>query len=318
MNTEVQKFSMMVAAGLIALGGVAFLQGEGPAVLGPFLSKGTAVKRPSLIRVRAGDPELTAEAALAMRVKSGETLYERNGETRLPIASLTKLMSALLLVEREAPLAKVIFSERAKGAGKTEDKRSAVPAGEAMKAEDVIKMLLISSDGDAAWAAAEYAAVAAESALERAGFEDRIAAFVRRMNDRAQTLGLANTRFANPAGNDNPENYSTARDLAHLAAFIAEERPELWAASRIQETFVFGASGGRYGLVNTNPLLGEYPAIFGSKTGFDDEARGALLLLYQLAPDDFVALVLLRSRDRVEDGREFIRWLEESFVIESK
>ena len=307
----------MIASGLIALGGVAFLQGKGPAMLGPFPKNGEITNRPALIRVRAGDPELTAEAALAMRIKSGETLYERNAEARLPIASLTKLMSALLLAEQEAPLALVPFSERAKKAGKPEDKRSAVPAGEAIKTEDVIKMLLISSDGDAAWAAAEHTAAAGELALAGAGFEERTAAFVSRMNDRAKALGLENTRFANPAGNDNPENYSTARDLARLAAFIAEEWPGLWAASRIQETFVFGASGGRYGLANTNPLLGEYPAIFGSKTGFDDEARGALLLLYQLAPDDLVTLVLLRSRNRIEDGREFIRWLESSFVIES-
>lgn len=283
----------------------------------PTISGLARVKVPRLVRVAGGEPPIRAEAALALRLTTGEALYERNAGERLAIASLTKLMTALVAAELGRPLDPVTFSPAAKEIGDTDDKRSSAPAGEALRLEDVLKMLLISSDNDAAYALSEHAAPLVAPETSATLFQERIAAFVGRMNARARELGLEDTRFANPAGRDEPGNYSTARDLAKLAAAIAERHPELWALTRIQETFVFGAGGRRYGLVNTNPLLAEFPAIYGSKTGFDDGARGALLILYQIAPQDLAALVLLRSPDRFGDGRAFIRWVEESFVVES-
>ena len=311
---EVRKFAMIIAAGLISLAGVALLRGGGPATIAELKMRERLPTGPRIIRVKAGDPDLTAEAAIALRLKTGETLYEREADRRLPVASLTKLMTALLLAEAGDPLSLVEFSAEAKEAGGPDGKRSAVVAGDRLKAEDVTKLLLASSDADAAYAAAEYVAGAGEPA---ANFEERVRRFVGRMNERARALGLANTSFSNPAGTDGPDNFSSARDLSALAGEIERARPEIFAASRIIETFVFGASGARYGVVNTNPLLAEFPALLGSKTGFDDEARGALLLLYRLAPTDPVALVILRSADRFADGREFLEWLESSFVIES-
>ena len=76
-------------------------------------------------------------------------------------------------------------------------------------------------------------------------------------------------------------------------------------------------AGRRYGIVNTNPLLEEFPAVYGSKTGFDDLARGALLMVYRLSAQEPIAIVVLRSPDRTSDGRAAIRWLESSFMLES-
>lgn len=273
--------------------------------------------RPRLVRVGAGELAVTAEAALIRRLATGETLYEQNAEERLPIASLTKLMTALVLVEEARPLEEIEFSEAAKRIGEADDKRSAARPGERFRAEDALRMLLISSDNDAAYAAAEHVAILRQPELSGKAFEERIGPFVELMNDRAVELGLLHTRFSNPAGSDDADNYSSASDLARLAAFIAHERPELWAISRVQETFVFSASGRRLGLVNTNPLLAEFPAIYGSKTGFEDAARGALLVIYQLARDEEITVVLLRSADRFADGRAALRWLDETFVIES-
>ena len=180
----------------------------------------------------------------------------------------------------------------------------------------MIKALLVSSDNDAAYAAAEYVAVRSHPELTTASFEERVKEFVNAMNDRARDIALANTRFSNPTGRDDPENFSTARDIAALADHIRLHRPELWAVTRIQETFAFSKSGRRYGVVTTSPLLGEFPALYGSKTGFDDEAKGALVMLYQMAPDDLVVIVLLRSRDRFGDGRTLLRWVESSFMLE--
>ena len=273
---------------------------------------------PRLIRKGPGEPDLNAEAVLVARFRNGEVLYQRNAEGRLPIASLTKLMTALIVAETTEPLAEIEFSEAAKGAGPADEKRSSVKIGERLKTEDVVKLLLVSSDTDAAYAAAEHAAGRSKAVPAGAPFPERLRAFVARMNETAAALGLQSTHFANPTGSDEAMNFSTPSDLAALARTIWQSHPELWAITRIRETFVFGRDGERYGVVNTNPLLGEYPAIYGSKTGFEDEAKGALLLLYNLAPNDPIAIVLLRSRDRFADGRAAIGWLEEHFAIESK
>lgn len=270
--------------------------------------------------VRTGEAELTvsAEGILIERLTTGEELFVRAADERLPIASLTKLMTALVLAEHSRPLDEITFSADAKQAGEPDDKRSSVPAGERLRAEDVARMLMISSDTDAAYAAAEHVILKRDPALLDAEFTTRIGAFVGLMNQRAFSLGLADTRFANPSGQDDPENYSSARDLARLADAIRGEHPELWSYSRTAETFIFGAAGQRYGLVNTNPLLLRFPAIFGSKTGFEDEARGTLVVLYEIARGDPVAIVLLRSRARASDGEAAIRWLEANFQLESK
>lgn len=278
-----------------------------------------AAPKPSAPRVlrKAGapPPDVSATAVRIERLKTGEVLFERESGRRLPIASLTKLMTALVLAESVEPLREIPFSAQARGAGNPDEKRSAVLAGDTLKVEDVLKLLLVSSDADAAYAAAEYVAVLKRPELDDAPFGEQIRAFVALMNERAGALGLADTRFANPGGSDDPENYSTARDLARLAASITERRPEFWAATRIRETFVFGASGRRYGVINTNPLLGEYPAIYGSKTGFDDDAQGTLAMLYRLSPDELIAIVLLKSYDRFGDGRTLIQWLESNFTV---
>ncbi len=271
---------------------------------------------PRFIRVGTGEPAIRADAVLVKRMKSGEVLFERNAGERLPMASLTKLMTALLLVELGEPLALVEFSEAAKSALQPDDKKSSVRAGDNLRAEDILKLLIISSDSDAAYAAAEHVAIAEQPLLRDASFRERLDFFAALMNERARALGLSDTQFSNPTGNDDPAQFSTAHDLARLAGIIVASHPELWTFSRTQELFVFGRDGERYGVVNTNPLLAEYPAIYGSKTGFDDEAKGTLLLLYQIAPGDLVASVLLSSPDRFSDGRALIRWLEASFQFE--
>ena len=259
------------------------------------------------------DPAVRAEAVAVVWLKTDEMLFARNPDARLPIASITKLMTALAFADAVGPLAPVVISDSAKRVGEEDEKRSALPAGEQVKAEDLLKLLIISSDGDAAYAAAEY--VGGLGASDGVLFQDKIARFVARMNARAGELGLANTHFANPSGMDGPDNFSSANDLIRLAEEISARHPETWSMSRVQETFIFGKTGKRYGVVNTNPLLAEFPAIYGSKTGFEDEAKGALLMLYELAPDERIAIVLLRSPDRFADGRALIQWIENSFAI---
>lgn len=285
---------------------------------------------PTLIAERAKDeiiqlvkksdttPDISGEAIIIERLKTEEVLFKRDSSRKLPIASLTKLMSALIIEESIDPLEEIEFSGDAKSVGQSDDKRSEVDVGERIKSEDLVKMMLISSYSDAAYAAAEHTAIAKKPELGFMSFQERVSFFVELMNQRAQKIGLSSTHFANPSGSDDQNNFSTAEDIAVLTKYINENAPELWTASRIQETFVFGRENRSYGLTNTNPLLKEYPSIYGSKTGFEDQAKGALLMLYQLARRDPVAIVILKSGDRFRDGEEAIKWLESNFVLESK
>lgn len=299
------------AALLMTLVGAAFWHGLSQA---PASAPNRQAATPLLARLPGtNDPDVRAEAVAVARLKNHEMLFSRNPDARLPIASITKLMTALVFADAVGPLAPVAISDAAKRVGEEDEKRSSLPAGEQVKTEDLLKLLIVSSDGDAAYAAAEY--VGGTDAPEGALFQEKIARFVERMNARARAIGLANTHFANPSGMDGPENFSSAADLMRIAAAITERHPELWSMSRTQESFIFGKTGKRYSVVNTNPLLAEFPAIFGSKTGFEDEAKGALLMLYQLVPDERIAIVLLRSPDRFADGRALIQWLEQSFSV---
>ena len=272
---------------------------------------------PRLIRRSNEALVVTAEAVLIQRLQNEEVLYERNADASLPMASLTKLMAALLFSEAADPIEPVLFSADAKRAGQPDDKRSSVPAGEQLKAEDVLALMLSASDSDAAFAAAEHVAQRRQPELETAPFGERIEKFMERMNRRAEEIGLAGTHYGNPSGSEGAENVSTARDLARLSGYIMRARPELWTSSRLREGVAFGAGGQRYSFVNTNPLLGEFPVIYGSKTGLNNDAKGALLMVYSLAPDEPIAIVLLRSGDRFGDGRAAIRWLESNFMLES-
>lgn len=278
----------------------------------PRVRKPAASAIPKLERIGIADLEVGAEAVLIRRIRDGSVLFERNADKQLPIASLTKLMTALILFEESEPLHLVQFSDAAKRVGSPDDKRSQVRIGDHIKTEDVLKLLLIASDNDAAYAAAEDIGGNGNTGEL---FQDRVKGFVERMNERALALGLAGTHFSNPAGSDDPENYSTAVNLSTLAEYILREHPEFWSISRTQEAFAFGAKGERYGIVNTNPMLSEYPSLYGSKTGFDDEAKGALVLLYALGHDELFSIILLKSDDRFRDGREALGWLESNFRI---
>lgn len=307
------KTFLVVILLLAALGGAAVFKDR----QGVWLSQKAKVPSPRLVSGGMPLPPITAEAVLVKRMQSGEIIFEKNATALLPIASLTKMMTALIFGEEVRPFDLVEMSAPAKARGNADDKRSSIEIGAHLRAEDMLKLLVASSDNDAAYAVAEHAASNREPAHRTSPFPERVASFVRRMNERAEELELAGTHFANPAGSDDPDNYSTAADVARLAEFIERNHPELWAVSRLQETFVFDTAGRRYGIVNTNPLLQEFPAIYGSKTGFEDQARGAIVVLYWFATHELIEIIILKSANRFDDGRTIIHWLESNFVLAS-
>ena len=131
------------------------------------------------------------------------------------------------------------------------------------------------------------------------------------MNKKAGEIGLRNSSFKNPTGLDEADHLSTAEDLALLSEYTWRNYPQLWTLTRSPQSTIFSSAGQTYQIANTNELLEEFPAILGGKTGFTDNAKGNLILLYPIKKSGDVAIiVILRSEDRFGDGRKIIQWLE--------
>jgi serine-type D-Ala-D-Ala carboxypeptidase (penicillin-binding protein 5/6) len=194
----------------------------------------------------AATPEIDARAYLVQNGQTGEVLLARHAQDRLPIASITKLMTVLVALDRTRPGEIVAVDSDAAGVtGSTIRLR----AGERLPMRDLLAAALIQSANDSAVALAEH--VGGDTAR-----------FVELMNRRAETLGLADTRFARPDGLDTPGHYSSAMDVTRLG-IEAMKRPLVRRLVRLESATI---SGGRT-LHTWNDLLGEFPGVFGVKTG---------------------------------------------------
>lgn len=206
-------------------------------------------------------PDLTARSWVLMDHNTGWILAEHESDLRIEPASLTKLMTAYL-----------VFDELRKGTIKLDDKvhvsekawrtggsRMFIEVGTQVSVENLLKGLIIQSGNDAAVALAEHVA----------GTEE---AFASRMNDQAGRLGMENTNFTNAPGLPDPDHYSTARDLALLAASLIREFPDYYKWYSVREFTYNGITQH-----NRNVLLGRDDAIDGVKTGYTERAGYCLI-----------------------------------------
>jgi serine-type D-Ala-D-Ala carboxypeptidase (penicillin-binding protein 5/6) len=207
----------------------------------------------------AEPPELSAAAAIVVDGRDGEVMYAENPDSRRAIASTTKLMTALLTVERARP--GDVFTAPPYNALPVES-RINLRAGERMRVGDLLEGLLLESANDAAVTLAE-------------GISGSRKAFVAEMNERADELGLADTSYANPIGFDDPANYSTVRDLAALSLRLMR-RPRF---RRIVDMPVAELESGTRPRVidNRNVLVARYPWVTGIKTGHTIQAGDVLI-----------------------------------------
>jgi D-alanyl-D-alanine carboxypeptidase (penicillin-binding protein 5/6) len=195
-------------------------------------------------------PEVgSAAAAIVVDGRNGEIMFAKNVDARRSIASTTKLMTALLALERARP--REVFTAPPYNALPPES-RINLRAGERMTVGDLLEALLLESANDAAVTLAE-------------GISGSREAFVAEMNERAAELGLDDTSYANPIGLDDPANYSTARDLATLSVRLMR-RPRFRRIVDMAEAEL--ESGERPRVVdNRNGLVARYPWVTGIKTG---------------------------------------------------
>jgi serine-type D-Ala-D-Ala carboxypeptidase (penicillin-binding protein 5/6) len=225
-----------------------------------FALTGVGAPQADAVRVRFHHPP---RAALLFDLDSGRVLWQHNPTLRLPIASLTKMMTALLAVEASGPRTPVRISRAAADASGS--KVGLLPVGREVPAEALLYGLLLPSGNDAAVALAQHTA-------------GSVAAFVARMNARAAQLGLGCTRYSSPHGFYDAGNFSCAEDLAELSHVVLQQ-PRIARVMRTLHAVVpFPIKGGKLYLYNNNPLLVlGFPGTIGLKTGYTEAAGRCLV-----------------------------------------
>ena len=198
---------------------------------------------------------LSAEKAILLDAVSGQTLYEKNADSRSLIASTTKIMTALIVCEQCNVLDRMRIPKEAVG---IEGSSMYLQEGEILTIQELLYGLMLRSGNDAAVALAIYCGGTVEG-------------FAELMNDKARSLGMKESHFVNPNGLDAPEHYATARDLATLAAY-AMENPIFYKTVSAKSVKV----GERY-LANHNKLLWRVDGADGVKTGYT-KAAGRILV----------------------------------------
>ena len=239
---------------------------------------------------RAAEMDLKAKSALLMDVATGTVLYEKESHTPLAPASVTKVMTMLLVMEaindgRIGWDDTVTASEEAAAKGGSQ---IYLKVGETMSVRDMVKSVAVSSANDCACALAEHIA----------GSE---AAFVELMNKRAKELGMEDTHFVNCTGlDDSPdaqEHRTSAYDIAVMSRQLLKEHPQIKEYTTIWMDTV---RGGTFGLSNTNKMVRFYPGCTGLKTGFTSGAGYCLSSSAQRDGLELVAVVMgsETSKDR--------------------
>jgi len=234
------------------------------------------------------DPFPKVAAAYIVEV-NGDLLWERQANKRLPPASLTKLMTVLLVLDNYKPKEVIEISP---AAAQETGMRLGLKPGQRFYIADMLSAALLNSGNDACHALADFV-----------GGDHQ--GFVKLMNLRAQQLGMKNTRFSNACGHDSADHYSTAHDLVLLAHEVLKHSivTELAIKESAQISSVDDKKS--YSLQNKNALIGRYPGALGLKTGYTPKA-GTCLIAYAERSGTKVLLVMLNAKNRWWDAVDLL------------
>lgn len=269
----------------------------------------------------AAEISLTAKAVLAVDNSSGKVIYEKNADKKLPVASLTKLSTALTILELSD---KNIYADKdfqrkniynldkpvviSKSAIAQEGNSGSLIEEESIRASDLLAAMLIASSNDAAWALAEDVARSMKDGGE-------IKDFIQLMNDLSAEEKLSETHFSNPTGIDDAENYSSAGDVLRVAQRFMRYYPEAFALTKIKSMEIKSADGKQiHRLENTDKLLGRMEGIIGGKTGYTDEAGESLALIVKNNSSGIIiSAVVIGSKDRFGEMEKLVNWVWKSY-----
>lgn len=228
-----------------------------------------------------------AKSAILIERDTGEILYDKDAHIKLPPASMTKVMTLILIMEaidnNELHLdEKIRISENAASMGGSQ---IFLGAGEEMSVEDLLKGVAIASGNDASVALAEKIAGSEQS-------------FVKHMNNKVAELGLENTQFNNVSGLPAKNHYSTSYDMAMMAKELLKYE-SITDYTSIYDDYLRKGEENEFWLVNTNKLVKFYPGVDGLKTGYTNEAKYCLTATAM--KDDMRVVAVVMGADNIKD-----------------
>ena len=233
------------------------------------------------------EPKINSRSAVVIDRKSKNIIYGKNENVKKAMASTTKIMTAMVVIQNTNLNNTVEISKKAAGTGGS---RLGLKAGDKITVKDLLYGLLLRSGNDCAVALAEYVAGSVQE-------------FSNLMNQNAQMLGLNNTHFVTPHGLDEEEHYTTAYELAILADYALNN--ELFAQIVNKKSYTININKNSKTLNNTNELLGNLNGVYGVKTGFTNGAGRCLVTSIKRGNLDVICVVLGadtkkdRTRDRL-------------------
>ncbi len=250
--------------------------------------------RPEPIRdILYSDPVINSTSAIVTDLDTGKVLFAKEPDKQMAIASITKIMTSLVVLNNKSDLDEVYTVSEA--ATTVSGSRMYLAVGEKMTIDNLLRGALIESANDAAYALAEGTL----------GSEEQ---FVAAMNAYAISLGLDCSHFTNAWGADEKGHYSCAQDLAKLTS-IALQNEVFRDIVSIKKTTVMDVYGKlQHNLTNTNKLVGQYLNIIGVKTGTTDNAGESLVVAAKGESNQTVIAVLLNSPDRFAEGKTLLDW----------
>ena len=256
---------------------------------------------------------LEAKSAYVFDLIKKEPLFELNSGVQLPLASLTKIMTAVVAKE-SAPSETVIIITKESIESEGDDN---LLVGEKWRLSELLDFVMIrsSNDGACAIAAAIEGIMKADSVEDIkkiARYSDKFPKFIYLMNKKAKEMNLNQTYFLNETGLDISENlsgaYSSASDVAKLVKYALADYPEIFEATSYESVSLNSLNYGEYKIKNTNRYAGRMPQIIGSKTGFTDLAGGNLAVVFDAGFNrPIIAVVMGSSIDgRFSDMQKLI------------
>lgn len=254
-----------------------------------------------ILQVNVAPPELDSVSYLVGEINSGKILFKRNSKLHLFPASLTKLMTGMIVLDNFSLDEEIIISDYAIS---MEGEEGGLVANERIRAGDLLKILLLSSSNDAA--------KAFEEALDKKEKD-----FVNLMNEKAREIGLFNTAFFDASGLDRQGNFTSIEDMFFLSREVYKNYPFLGEITSKKDAVVYSIDNLiMHEIENTNILVDQIDNLWGGKTGSTPEARDCLLTIYEFpfpGKDDkiVIAIIVLNSSDRFGDTIKLYNWTKD-------
>lgn len=244
-------------------------------------------------------PQVTAKSVLIYDLTGNKVIYDKNSDTRVPIASLTKIITAIISLENPRKDNKYLIRKE----DLVGEDSVGFSEGEVLSLDDLLYGLILHSGNDAAEALAN-------------NFHEGRGGFIKAMNDKAKSLGLKNTNFTNPSGLEGDgHQYSTAQDLLVITRYALLNPIFSKISAAAEYTIPKTSIHSEYYMENETNLLTTYPGVKGVKTGYTPEA-GFCLITYLDYGDHKIIGILLGSENRRQEMKELLDFSLKTLEIE--